>query len=358
MSAPRTVSIVGARPQFIKAAVVSRALRGRDPSPFVDQLVHTGQHFDWGMSEVFFDELDIPRPAENLEVGPGSHGAVTGAMIPRIEDELVNRGADAVIVYGDTNTTLAGALAASKLGVPVVHVEAGLRSYNRRMPEEINRVLTDHVSSVLLCPSSVSRDNLQREGITDGVRVVGDTLYDAVLHYRKRAAGSGRRYAYAVATVHRAENTDDAGRLEEILSGLVACELPVVLPLHPRTKKALERYGLQPPSNVEAVEPVSYLAMIGLMRDSSFVLTDSGGLQKEAYFLGKACVTLREETEWTELVDLGVNRLTGADSRAIKDACRWAGEAPVPSTTPYGCGTAGEAIVDVLEEGLAAWARN
>lgn len=340
-------TILGARPQFIKAAVVSRAIAAAPHLGLTEKIVHTGQHFDREMSEVFFEELEIPRPLVNLGIAGSRHGESTGRMLERLESVLLDLRPDLVMVYGDTNTTLAGALAAAKLHIPVAHVEAGLRSFNRRMPEEINRVVTDHLAELLFCPSKVSQQNLASEGITRQAHIVGDVMYDAVLHYRQKAP-SRRDGTFAVATVHRAENTDDPARLAGILEGLGRFSVPIVLPLHPRTRKAIAAAGLAVPGAVEITPPVSYLEMIGLVEDAAFVLTDSGGLQKEAFFLGRKCLTLRDETEWTELVDCGANRLVGADPKRITAAAAWALDGPPPSGTPYGDGRAGERICEIL----------
>jgi UDP-GlcNAc3NAcA epimerase len=359
--------VVGARPQFIKAAVVSRAIAEHNaaspPMLIAEDLLHTGQHYDHGMSQVFFDEMEVPQPAVNLRVGSGNHGEVTGAMLAGIEKEILARRPDRVLVYGDTNSTLAGALAASKLHVPVVHVEAGLRSYNRRMPEEINRVVADCLSAVLFCPSEVARENLAREGVTRGVYVVGDVMYDAVRYYRQKAAlppklvgptaresaGPGR---FALCTLHRAENTDDPRRLRSILGALADSPVPVVLPLHPRTRKFLHQEAIELDRRVRVLEPISYFAMLGCLEQCAFVVTDSGGLQKEAYFLGKRCITVRDETEWTELVACGANRLAGANADSIRAAFDWAVQPLDGGRELYGCGDAGQQIVRRLVEPL------
>lgn len=349
----KIVTIVGARPQFVKAAVVSRALAAADRAAgggrVREEIVHTGQHYDPGLSQVFFDEMEIPQPEVNLEVGSGSHGETTGAMLAGVERELQRRRPDWVLVYGDTNSTLAGALAAAKLHLPVAHVEAGLRSFNRRMPEEINRVLTDHVSARLFCPTPVAQRHLANEGISAGVEIVGDVMYDAALHYRRRALPPREAGPFLLATIHRAENTDDPQRLGEIFAGLAAAPLPVLLPLHPRTAALAKARGLKPEGRLRLREPASYFEMLGLLQACAGVLTDSGGLQKEAYFFGKRCVTVRDETEWTELVEAGVNRLCRADSAAIPAAAAWAAEPGLPTAAPlYGAGDAGEKIVASL----------
>jgi UDP-GlcNAc3NAcA epimerase len=312
----KILTIVGARPQFIKAAAVSRAIRETDGLSEV--MVHTGQHFDADMSEVFFEELDIPAPAHRLQIHGGGHGEMTGRMLIAVEPVMLAEKPDWVMVYGDTNSTLAGSLAASKLHIPVAHVEAGLRSFNRRMPEEINRVLTDHVSALHLCPTTTAVDNLADEGIRNGVHHVGDVMFDATLFAAQRASPRQRELSnmsltpgnYCVATVHRAENTEEPQRLRDVLDFLKsrANECPIVLPLHPRTRQAAERLGMDF-TGLMVTAPLGYLDMTKLVSNAREVLTDSGGLQKEAYFHRVPCVTLRDETEWTETVDHGWNRL-------------------------------------------------
>lgn len=386
-------TIVGARPQFIKAAAVSRAIAAfneRSTDVRIDErIVHTGQHYDQRMSQVFFDELQIPPPAVNLEVGSGIHGRQTGLMLERIEAYLLETRPDWVLVYGDTNSTLAGALAAAKLHIPVAHVEAGLRSFNRRMPEEVNRVLTDHLSELLLCPTDQAVTNLAAEGITGvapllkkgtgseqttsqrentacevpvpffqqsndrtgseqttsqkentackvpvpffrtrGVHQVGDVMYDSVLFHTQQAEGTSDILSrlglaskqYYLATLHRAENTDDSTRLDSIFTALQRCPYPVVLPLHPRTRQALGDRPTAANGPLVLTDPVSYLDMLVLEKHARIILTDSGGVQKEAYWMGVPCITLRDETEWVELVEAGCNTLAGADARAIQAA--------------------------------------
>jgi UDP-GlcNAc3NAcA epimerase len=350
----RFLSVVGARPQFIKAGPLSRELRRRHD----EILVHTGQHYDRSMSDVFFEELDIPRPDCELGVGSGSHGEQTSAMLAGLERIMLERQPDVVVLYGDTNSTLAGAIAASKLGIPVAHVEAGLRSYNRRMPEEINRVVTDHVSTYLFAPSEVSRAQLAREGITRGVHVVGDIMLDAVLMHRQRAVERSRfprslgleAGSYYLATIHRAENTDDEARLRGILAGLNALDKPVVMPVHPRTRKQLSAFGFESGENVIPLEPVGYLDMVQLQAHSASVLTDSGGIQKEAYYLGVPCVTLRDETEWVETVEAGWNVLAGTNPDTIREAVRQATGQRRPRPDLYGSGDAAHRIVAVFGE--------
>lgn len=317
----RVVTVVGARPQFVKAAVVSHALQ---EAGIEEMLIHTGQHYDDAMSRVFFDELGIPEPHVNLEVGSGTHAIQTGETMIRLEAELLRMDdPDWVVVYGDTNATLAGALVAAKLHLPLAHIEAGLRSFNRRMPEEINRVVTDHLADLCFCPTPTAVHNLQVEGVTEGVHLTGDVMYDATLAFARRAEErvpleslvAHAPGAYMVATIHRAENTDDPARLAGIFEGLGCVGMPVVLPLHPRTRTRLG--SIRIPSNVEVTNPLGYLAMLRIVRSARCVLTDSGGLQKEALWLGVPCVTLRDETEWVETLEGGWNRLAGADPNRI-----------------------------------------
>jgi UDP-GlcNAc3NAcA epimerase len=348
----KIVNLVGARPQFVKAAMVSRAIGRRNSAcgatKISEIILHTGQHYDYNMSRVFFEELSIAEPHYDLGVGSGSHGKMTGAMLGTIEPVLTKERPDWVLVYGDTNSTLAGALAAAKLNVPVAHIEAGLRTFDRRMPEEINRLLTDHISSLLLCPTENAVRNLGREGISSGVHNVGDVMYDAALHYGGRASCPFRAGPYALASLHRAENTDDPRRLKSIMSAMNSSPVPIVFPVHPRTRRALERCQIAVSGAMEMLDPVTYLAMLGYLKGCAFVITDSGGLQKEAYFFRKKCVTLREKTEWTELVDCGASRIVGADESAIRNSFSWALE---PSAMPeglYGNGRAAAQIVDRL----------
>jgi UDP-N-acetylglucosamine 2-epimerase len=348
----KIVSIVGARPQFIKAAAVSRKLRERHE----EILVHTGQHYDYEMSGVFFDGLELPQPDTNLGVGSGSHGSQTGAMLKSIEDVLLAELPDYVLIYGDTNSTLAGALAASKLSIPVAHVEAGLRSFNRRMPEEINRVVADHLSDLLLCPSDTAVTNLAAEGISQNVHLVGDVMLD-VLNWTKRQTDVDRsaildrfglrRQAYLLATVHRSENTDDVARLAGILNAFNSIDEPVVFPVHPRARKIIAEMGFRPEPHVHLIDPMGYLDMVVLVGSARLVLTDSGGLQKEAYWLSVPCLTLRNETEWVETVEAEWNLLVGSDSKQIIDAVH--SFAP-PDSHPalYGDGAAADKCVDLI----------
>ena len=359
----RVLTIVGARPQFIKAAAVSRQVAERPD--LCETLVHTGQHYDSNMSDVFFEQLGIPLPAHHLGIGSGPHGAQTGRMLEALEGVMAAGEPPAwVLVYGDTNSTLAGALAAAKLHIPVAHVEAGLRSFNRLMPEEVNRVLTDHCSDLLFAPTAAAVDNLRSEGIpSTRIRQVGDVMYDAALYYGARAdsestiladlgLGAG---AYILGTVHRAENTDRAQTLRAIVDGLaeVASEVPVVIPLHPRTRGALEREGLLDAARarLRLVDPVGYLDMVMLEKNAALVVTDSGGVQKEAFFFQTPCVTVRTETEWVELVELGWNRVAPpTDASAVAGAVRSALGRPGREATPYGDGSAAAQIVKALCE--------
>lgn len=352
----KIVTVVGARPQFVKAATVSRAVTNSQDK-VTEVLVHTGQHYDANMSEIFFNELNIPKPDYHLGIGGGLHGEMTGKQLEAVEKVLLNERPDWVLVYGDTNSTLAGALAASKLHIPVAHIEAGLRSFNRKMPEEINRVLTDHCSELLFSPTDVAASNLLKEGVSEErVLRVGDVMYDAALFYKERAVKPAwfdelglHVEGYVLATIHRAENTDAPANMENILSGLGATNIPVVLPIHPRTKERIQKFGLPIPSNVIIVDPVGYLEMVWLESRCRLIATDSGGVQKEAYFFGKRCVTLRGETEWTELVDSGWNTLVGADVSRIKAALA-ASEPEISRPPLYGDGNAAAQIIQALVE--------
>jgi UDP-N-acetylglucosamine 2-epimerase len=354
----KVVSIVGARPQFIKAAAVSRKLRQHHE----EILVHTGQHYDYEMSGIFFDGLELPKPNASLEIGSGSHGAQTGAMLKAVEGVLLAECPDYVLVYGDTNSTLAGALAAAKLSIPIAHVEAGLRSFNRRMPEEINRVLADHLSNLLLCPSDTAVSNLANEGISQNVHLVGDVMLD-VLNWAKQHPDPNRagiierlgirKHGYLLATVHRSENTDDLEQLSRILRTFNSIEEQVVFPVHPRSRKMMVEMGFQPKSHVCLIDPVGYLDMVELIGSARLVLTDSGGLQKEAYWLGIPCLTLRNETEWVETVEVGWNVLVGSNPDKIVDAV---GSFSPPASHPalYGDGAAADKCVDLFEGRLGS----
>ena len=372
----KLITVVGARPQFIKAAVVSRAIsefnaklpQGTDP---IDEIIiHTGQHHDENMSRVFFEEMFLPEPKYNLGIQGGTHGAMTGRMLEKIEEVIINENPDMVLVYGDTNSTLAGALAAAKMNIPVAHVEAGLRSYNMEMPEEINRILTDRISTLLFCPTAKAVINLEREGIliednntlTDRQQVtalnIGDVMFDAMLFYKKVAKPTTKlknfvdRFngKYYLATIHRAENTDNPENLISIIMALenISAQVPVIIPLHPRTRKMLAMNKVQL-TKTYVTEPVGYFDMLYLLNNCRAVFTDSGGVQKEAYFFEKPCVILRQQTEWTELVDNGFSTLTGADCQKILEAEQQLSLLNDDySLKLYGDGNAGEKIVEFI----------
>jgi UDP-GlcNAc3NAcA epimerase len=351
----KIITIIGARPQFIKAAVLSAALaKYKD---LQEIIIHTGQHYDANMSDIFFDELKIPKPAYNLSIGGGTHGQNTGRMIETIEEVLINEKPDMVLVYGDTDSTLAGALAACKLHIPVAHVEAGLRSYNRRMPEEINRVLTDQVSTLLFAPTEGAKNNLIGEGGKHAsVHVVGDVMYDATVQFRDIAEKHSKALEtynlapkdYILATIHRAENTNDPERMSGILEGLKSSALKIVLPLHPRTRGVLKNQCFKIPDNIQVIDPIGYFDMQVLEANAKIIATDSGGVQKEAYFHGVPCITLRDETEWVELVAAKANILTGADAAKIKDAIANFMTHDIQVENIYGDGTAAQTIADIL----------
>lgn len=353
----RVFTVVGARPQFIKAGPVSRALEARG---IQEKLVHTGQHYDLNMSDIFFEALGLKKPDFHLGIGSGTHGKQTGAMLEAIERILFDETPDALLVYGDTNSTLAGALAAAKLHIPVVHVEAGLRSFNRKMPEETNRVLTDHISTLLFCPTEVAVRHLSNEGITSGVHMVGDVMKDALDYWKARGAQGGEILeelntvpeAYYLATVHRAENVDSPERLSAILEAFSQLDRPVILPIHPRTRHTLETRDQSLPRNVKAIDPVGYLEMLELESNARALLTDSGGVQKEAYMLGVPCITLRDETEWVETVDAGWNTLVGASKSAILKATQRI-HSSKERPDLYGDGHASDRIADVIAETLS-----
>jgi UDP-GlcNAc3NAcA epimerase len=348
----KILTVVGARPQFVKAAAVSRILR----EEHTEVLVHTGQHYDERMSEVFFRELGIPEPDYNLEVGSAGHSVQTGEMLIRMEPIFEKEKPDWVLVYGDTNSTLAGALVASKLHIPVAHVEAGLRSFNREMPEEINRVVTDHVSQLLFCPAQKAVENLKLEGVTSGVHVVGDVMYDAVLRHSDAAEKKSsilksldlKPKQYLLATIHRASNVDDTAKLLNVLETFSMLGEPVVFPVHPRTRKAIEAAGFSVGENVKLVEPVGYLDMLWLEKNARMILTDSGGVQKEAYWFATPCATLREETEWVETVESGWNITVGIERERILNAVRNF-SIPVARPNLFGDGDASQKIVRLLE---------
>jgi UDP-N-acetylglucosamine 2-epimerase len=326
----KILTVVGARPQFIKLAPLSKILRENGINEII---VHTGQHYDENMNDLFFKELEIPEPDYNLGIGSGNHGEQTGKMLIEIEKIILKENPDLVIVYGDTNSTLAGALAASKLHIKLAHVEAGLRSFNKRMPEEINRVLTDHVSDILFCPTQTAVENLKNEGITNGVYLVGDVMFDALLHFSKISDMKSvilerlniKPKEYYLTTIHRAENTDNYERLKNILTAFSKMDEIVVFPIHPRTRKMISYYGLDgflENDNVKVIDPVGYLDMLKLEKNAKAILTDSGGVQKEAFWLKVPCITLRDETEWIETVNLGWNRLVGSNVEKILEAVR------------------------------------
>ncbi len=351
----KLLTVIGARPQFIKAAVVSREVR--DSSGINEVIVHTGQHFDANMSDVFFEELDIPKPDHHLGFGGGNHGAMTRRMLEGIEQILLAEKPDCVLVYGDTNSTLAGAIAAVKLHIPVAHVEAGLRSFNRKMPEEINRILTDHASDLLFTPTDTASNNLRNEGVSGGkIHQVGDVMYDAALFYRHSARqpswfdqfklGDG----FVLATLHRAENVDDPVRLSQILQGMENGGRHVILPLHPRTRKAISQFGLNFSQNIKVVDPGGYLEMVWLIDNCEVVLTDSGGLQKEAFFFGKRCITVRDETEWVETVQIGANVLVGADTEALSTSLKHVRPTDFRSEKTFGDGSSGKRVIGLIAE--------
>ncbi len=348
--------IVGARPQIIKLAAIGTQLRSR----LETRLVHTGQHYDIDMSERFFQELRIPKPDENFEIGSGTHGSTVGRMLPALESAMLAWRPAVVVVVGDTNSTLAGALAAAKLNIPVAHLEAGLRSYDTRMPEEINRRLTDQMSSLLLCPTPAAVANLREEGIRTGVRRVGDVMVDLLMQALPRAsAPDGFDLAprcYYAATLHRAENVDDKPRLRRLIRALENLPHPVVLPVHPRTRARLDEFGLEPSGSIRSCRPLPYLEMLYLQNNARAILTDSGGMQKEAHALGTPCITMRSSTEWVETLASGANRLVDADPARIRRAInavermrRLRG-----SRSLYGGGRAAEAVAAAVERFAAA----
>ncbi|HJZ39662.1 MAG TPA: UDP-N-acetylglucosamine 2-epimerase (non-hydrolyzing) [Bacteroidales bacterium] len=354
----KIVTVIGARPQFIKAAAVSRVLR--KSGMIREIIIHTGQHFDNNMSSVFFDEMDIPEPDHNLEINSLSHGAMTGRMLEKIEEVLRQENPDLVMVYGDTNSTLAGALAAKKLEIRVAHVEAGLRSFNMKMPEEINRILTDRISDLLFCPTDNAVRNLQKEGFGEfkcEVHQVGDVMYDAALFYGARSSQRSDIISrlnlsdrdFVLSTVHRQENTDNIDKLNNIVSALneINNNMPVVLPLHPRTRKILDMHAIT--TGFEPIEPVGYFEIIELLKHCRMVVTDSGGMQKEAYFFRKYCLTLRDETEWVELTEYGFNQLCGADKGTILSGYHHFRNKPFSGIKSlYGEGNAASIIAGIL----------
>ena len=351
----KIITVVGARPQFVKAAVVSRELKKL--ASVNELIIHTGQHHDANMSDVFFEEMDIPKPAFHLGIHGLGHGAMTGQMLEGIEKVLMQEKPDCVLVYGDTNSTLAGALAASKLLIPVAHVEAGLRSYNMAMPEEQNRILTDRLSSLLFCPTQTAIDNLQKEGYPFNNKVIlsGDVMQDAAMYYAENSETRSSIFKsldlsdFVLCTLHRAENTNDLNRLQSIINALekINTEQKVVLPLHPRTQKIMKDAGMK--TKLTIIDPVGYFDMLELLKHCSLVMTDSGGLQKEAFFFQKFCITLRDETEWVELINGGFNFLAGADEEKILKAySKTAVAHPNFNVDLYGGGNAATRIVSEL----------
>ena len=355
---PKILTIVGARPQFVKAAALSRALKN---SGLKEVLVHTGQHFDENMADIFFREMQIPQPDYNLGINSLSHGAMTGRMLEEIEKVIIKENPSVVVVFGDTNSTLAGALAAAKLHVPVAHIEAGLRSFNMRMPEEINRILTDRISNYLFCPTDVAVKNLEKEGFSNfdiSILNVGDVMYDVALYYSKFSADKStilshlnlKEKPFVLTTLHRQENTDDMARLKSIISALnqLSKNFEIVLPIHPRTFKIIQKENIK--IDFQPIEPVGYFDMIEMLKNCAFVVTDSGGLQKEAFFFEKRCLVTRDETEWTELVDLKYNMLVGAaENKILESATEIVSSKVVFNKKPYGDGTAAEKIVSYLK---------
>ncbi|MDR2965765.1 MAG: UDP-N-acetylglucosamine 2-epimerase (non-hydrolyzing) [Treponema sp.] len=358
----KILTIIGARPQFIKAAVLSRYIRNNPSCGITETLLHTGQHYDQNMSDIFFTEMEIPQPDINLCVGSGSHGKTTGLMLEKIEEVIIDRKPDTILVYGDTNSTLSGTLAASKLHVPVAHVEAGLRSFMMAMPEEQNRRLTDHLSTWLFCPTQTAVDNLTREGILNQdnntlpspdnkcVIMTGDIMYDASIYYRNKSNIQIKEKDFILLTIHRAENTDDPVRLTSIVNAVNSLsDYKFIFPVHPRTRKVLEQQKLIFNSHVKMIEPVGYLEMIAYESACTAILTDSGGVQKEAYFFNKPCITMRDSTEWVELVTTGWNTLTGADTKKIITAVKNL-HTPEHSPALYGDGNCAEKICDILKQ--------
>lgn len=344
-------TVIGARPQFIKAAPVSKVLR----RAFEEVLIHTGQHYDENMSSIFFDELNIPKPDYNLAIGSGGHGKMTGEMLIKLEEIFIKEKPDYVLVYGDTNSTLAGALAASKLLIPVIHIEAGLRSFNMAMPEEQNRILTDHISTLLLAPTEAAMRNAKKEGLEEKAVNIGDVMFDAVLNFRELADKKSNildslkinKNSYILTTIHRAENTNDVDRLKNIIEALSSIDNTVVLPIHPRTKKYIEEYGIKLGKNIICIEPIGYLDMLCLESNSCKIVTDSGGVQKEAYFMNKPCITMRDETEWIETVNVGWNVIVGTDKEKIVNAIN-SFNPPAQKEEIFGDGKASEKILNEI----------
>lgn len=352
----KILTVIGARPQFIKAATVSNKIRNNNNSEI---LVHTGQHYDNNMSDIFFNELGIPKPDYNLNIGSSNHGHQTGSMLIALEEIYQKENPDMVLVYGDTNSTLAGSLCASKLLIPVAHVEAGLRSFNKAMPEEQNRILTDHISDLLFTPTLTAVNNLKNENVTKGVHNVGDVMYDAINLFKERAKEVSKitekldlePNKYVLSTIHRAENTNSIERLTSILKALSNSGKKIVLPLHPRTKKFIEEYNLHIGNNIQIIDPVGYLDMISLQENSQKIVTDSGGVQKEAYFLKKPCITMRDETEWVETVQNGWNVIVGSNTNKILDALDNFNPTGTPASA-FGNGDSSSIITNIITEYL------
>ena len=337
----KILTVIGARPQFIKASSVSHALTG---AGIQEVIINTGQHYDVNMSELFFRELQIPEAKYNLGVGSGTHGEQTGEMLKKLEPVIEKEYPDLVLVYGDTNSTLAGSLAASKIHIPIGHVEAGLRSFNRKMPEEINRVLTDHIATLLFCPSGISRENLKKEGITNGIHVVGDVMYDIFKKYEHQFPDDNLYGEYSILTMHRAENTT-MDVLPKRIRQIGELDTKVIYPVHPRTRKYLKEYSIALPDNILLIEPVGWLELMGLVKHAKFVLTDSGGLQKEALWHGKHCYTLRNETEWIETINQGVNIMVKEEGKINLSENKMR-----DFTNPYGFGDSSTNIVNILNQ--------
>ena len=337
----KILTIIGARPQFIKAAPVSAMFSGND---IEEIILNTGQHYDFNMSDIFFKELKIPSAKYNLNVGSGSHGVQTGNMLIKLDGVFQTEKPDIVLVYGDTNSTLAGALAASKFNIPIIHVESGCRSYNRSMPEELNRVITDNLSTYLFCSSEISKKNLHNEGIVNGIHVVGDVMFDIFKKYSKYHNDLNKYGEYCLLTLHRAENTNKMA-LEKRINQISLLNLNVICPLHPRTRNKLNEYNISIPNNIQIVNPMSWMKMMNLVKNSNFVITDSGGLQKEALWHNKFCFTLREETEWTETIALGMNTLVNLEDDINLELinCR-------KYVNPYGDGNSSEKIVNLISK--------
>ena len=353
----KIITIVGARPQFVKAAVISRALAEHEGVQ--ELIVHTGQHYDANMSKVFFEELKIPKPKYDLEVGSGTHGLQTALMLQKIEQVLLSEKPDMVLLYGDTNSTVAGSLAAVKLHIPIAHIEAGLRGFDKKVPEEVNRIVTDHLSTLLFCPTTIAVKNLEQEGITRNVFNTGDVMYDSTLYMLEHANQGAEALlnslgltpkAFCLATIHRAENTDSKANLLNIINALKESGKKVVLPLHPRTKKFLEQHHIHIPDTIITLPPLGYSEMLTLEKNAEYIVTDSGGVQKEAYYLQTPCITLRDHTEWVETVTSGANTTVGPDKAKILQALQ--GPAPLLHDLPahYGNGHAGEKIVQLMLE--------